>query len=233
MPLYFASDVHLRLDRPERARRFARWVDRLSAEDSLWIVGDLCDFWCATRQAEAFRGACPGLRGLAAFRARGGRLSIIPGNHDFRLGVYYESALGATFLPEPVDLDAFGLRVRLVHGHLLGARRKWKAAMESRAFFQGFARLPTAVADPLDRLLEQTNDKGRLASEERHLGVFRRYAQGVQGKADLLVIGHVHRQVDEPADGLRLVVLGGWHDRANFLKIDESGATLHSESEPA
>ena len=43
---YFASDVHLRLDRPERGRRFARFVGGLEpGVDTLTIVGDLCDFW--------------------------------------------------------------------------------------------------------------------------------------------------------------------------------------------
>lgn len=210
----------------------ARWADRLGAGDTIWAGGDLCDFWCATRQTEAQTEQCPGLRALIAFRARGGILNIIPGNHDLWLGPFYERFLGASFLLEPVDVEAHGLRIRLVHGHLLGARQRWKAVMESRAFFQAFARLPATVARPLDRLLEQTNDQGRLRSEERHLDVFRRYARGQEGNRDLVVIGHVHRQVDEMTGGARLLVLGGWHVRTNFLKIDESGATLHSESDP-
>lgn len=232
MAVYFTSDVHLRLDRPERDRRFARWVNGLEASDTLWIVGDLCDFWGATRQSEAETASGPGLRALEAFHSRGGDLSIIPGNHDLWLGPFYERVLGARFLAEPVDLEVHGLRLRLVHGHRLGARRLWKACMESRAFFAGFARAPSILADPLDHLLEQSNDRGRRASEERHLAVFRRYTQEQVEGADLVIIGHVHRQVDEPGSRPRLVVLGGWHDRANYLRIDASGAVLVSEPDP-
>ena len=231
MPVYFASDVHLRSDRPERALRFARWVGRLQAEDTVWIVGDLCDFWCATRQGRAQTEQCPGLIALASFRARGGSLNILPGNHDVWLGPFYERFLQACFVAEPVDIQVCGFTVRLVHGHLLGARRRWKAGMESRAFYHAFARLPRLVANPLDRLLEQANENGRLASEERHLRVFRRYASGLPTGEDMVIFGHVHRQVDELAGGCRLIVLGGWHDSTNYLKIDQTGALLRSEAD--
>ncbi|MDR3637325.1 MAG: metallophosphoesterase family protein [Isosphaeraceae bacterium] len=232
MPVFFTSDVHLRLDRPERATRFARWVDCLAGSDTLWVVGDLCDFWAAARQRDSQTEGCPGLRSLAHFRARGGALHIIAGNHDLWMGPLYERVLGVPFVPEPVDIVVQGLRVRLVHGHLLGARRLWKAWMESRTFFRGYAGLPAALARPLDGLLEQTNQHGRLASEERHLEVFRRYAAEQSAESDLVVIGHVHRPVEELRGGYHLIVLGGWHDRANYLRIDEAGATLRSEPDP-
>ena len=125
MPAYFVSDVHLRLDRPERSRRFARWVEGLRPGDPLVIAGDLCDFWFASRQRRADPLACEGLRALADFRARGGSTTIMPGNHDTWLGPLYERALGARFVPEPLEVEAYGRRVHLVHGHLLGARSAW------------------------------------------------------------------------------------------------------------
>ena len=51
MPHYFASDVHLRIDRPDRDRRFRAWLGRLTRDDALVIVGDLCDFWMGARRA--------------------------------------------------------------------------------------------------------------------------------------------------------------------------------------
>ncbi len=48
--------------RPARSgRRLARLVDRLGPEDSLTIVGDLCDFWYAARQHRADPMDCAGL----------------------------------------------------------------------------------------------------------------------------------------------------------------------------
>ena len=66
----------------------------------------------------------------------------MPGNHDAWLCPFYERELGARIIPEPHDLTIHGLRLQLVHGHLLGARQAWKSWMESHAFFEGFGRVP-------------------------------------------------------------------------------------------
>ncbi len=224
MAHYFASDVHLREDHPERDQRFRRFVEGLSRTDSLVIVGDLCDFWMGARKSDRQLAAYPSLRSLAEFRRAGGSLTILPGNHDYWLQPFYGNVLGATLLPDPADLLVEGLRIRLAHGHLLGARRMWKAAMESRAFFRAFGLLPGPFARPLDRVLCWKNERGLLADEERHLAVYRTYAASCRGVADLLVIGHVHRAVDEPGAGARLIVLGGWQHRSSYLRIDESEA---------
>jgi UDP-2,3-diacylglucosamine hydrolase len=227
VPAYFASDVHLRLDRPERAQRFARWIQTLQDGDTLVVVGDLCDFWFASRQQRG--GAplqCPGLRALAEFAARGGSVTILPGNHDAWLGLFYERTLGARFVHEPVDLEVGGQRVRLVHGHLLGARQPWKAVMETRWFLEAFRHLPTPVARGLGLLLDRSNDRHLAAVERRHLEVFRQYADQFAGIVDLVIFGHVHRWYNDESRPPRMVVLGSWHHRSSYLKIDLTGAWL-------
>jgi UDP-2,3-diacylglucosamine hydrolase len=230
---YFASDVHLRFDRPERNRRFANFLSRLKPDDALYVVGDLCDFSLAARRSATELLECDSLRALAEYRRSGGALAIMAGNHDRWLGSFYADHLGASIITEPHDLNAFGHRVRLVHGHLLGARRPWKAWMESRVFFEAFRRLPQPIADRLDRALTWRNERELLADEERHLRVFRHYAASCRGSADLVVIGHVHRPVDVVDDAPRLVVLGGWQRRSSFLKIDAVGASFHIEEDRA
>jgi UDP-2,3-diacylglucosamine hydrolase len=224
---YFASDVHLRDDHPERDERFRSWLGGLGPSDSLLIAGDLCDFWMASRPAEDRLAAYPSLRALAEFRRGGGSLTIMAGNHDAWLCPFYARALGAEIAEEPCDRVVHGLRVRVVHGHRLGARRLWKAGMESHAFFRSFGLLPGPVARSLDRLLTWRNGRGLLADEERHLRVYRAYAESCRGVADLVIIGHVHRPVDEVTTGPRLIVLGGWQHRTSYLKIDEAGASVH------
>jgi UDP-2,3-diacylglucosamine hydrolase len=232
VPAYFASDVHLRLDRPERGRRFARWVESLEAHDTLTIVGDLCDFWFAARQRDGERMACPGLQALAAFRARGGAITILPGNHDAWLGPFYERDLGARFLPEPVALEVYDLRIHLVHGHLLGARRAWKAGMESRTFFDAFHSLPAPLAHGFDALLDWKNSHDREITNQRHIAVYRRYTARHAGDADLVVLGHIHGPLDDAVMRPRMCVLGGWHEQASYLRIDDAGAALIVEADP-
>jgi len=126
-------------------------------------------------------------------------------------------------------LTSHGLRLHLVHGHLLGARRKWKAFLESREFFRGFGAVPHPLARGLDAVLEAKNQRGLDDDEHRHLAVYRAYAARFRDEADLVVFGHVHRAVDEPGPP-RMIVLGGWQDRISFLKIDARGASLLIET---
>jgi UDP-2,3-diacylglucosamine hydrolase len=230
---YFASDVHLRFDEPDRDRRFRAWLGSVGCDDTLVIAGDLCDFWMAARSTESELLRSESLRRLADFGRAGGHLLIMPGNHDAWLCPFYSAALGAQIIGEPIDFLIHGLRVRLVHGHLLGARRAWKAWMEGRAFFQGFRHVPGPLAVALDHVLVWNNQRGLAADEERHLRVFRKYAETCRGAADLVVVGHVHRAVDDRASDPRLIVLGGWQQRPSYLKVDASGASFHAENDPA
>jgi UDP-2,3-diacylglucosamine hydrolase len=233
VPAYFTSDVHLRLDRPERGLRFARWVQTLGPADSLLIVGDLCDFWFATRQRPLQALQCPGLRALAELTARGGQVSVMAGNHDLWLESFYVQNLGVRWVPDPYEVETHGMRVHAVHGHLLGARSGWKSLLETRAFLEGFARLPGFLASSLEHSLEGTNALRRAASDKRHLAFYRRYADSLAGRADLALFGHIHRPCDDTSREVRMVVLGSWHEGESYLKVDEQGATLVIKAETA
>jgi UDP-2,3-diacylglucosamine hydrolase len=166
---------------------------------------------------------------LAEFRRQGSSLAIMSGNHDEWLCPFYEAELGATIITEPHDMTIHGIRLRIVHGHLLGARRAWKALMEGRAFFEAFSYVPGPFARALDHVLARRNQRGLGADEERHLRIYGKYAAQFQGYADIVVFGHVHRPVDMIHAKPRLIVLGGWQRRSSFLRIDASGATFHVE----
>ncbi|WZO97175.1 metallophosphoesterase [Isosphaeraceae bacterium EP7] len=226
MPSFFISDVHLRLDRPERGRRLARFLEGVAPGDDLTIVGDLCDFWFAARQRLGDITKCEGLLALIRRRDAGGRTTVLLGNHDTWLGSFYRETFDAEVVDEPLDVVSHGLRIRMVHGHLLGARSAWKGAMESRAFLHGFGLLPSLVADRLALKLKRSNARLLEKTDARHRVIYRQYADSVAGEIDLLVVGHIHVQWDDPGPSPRLVVLGGWHSATNYLRVNGSGAHL-------
>ncbi len=229
MPHYFASDVHLRNDRPDRDRRFRAWLNRLTRDDSLVIVGDLCDFWMGARRAHDDPLRSESLRALAEFRRQGGSLAIMAGNHDEWLCPFYEAELGATIIAEPHDMTVHGMRLRLVHGHLLGAgapgRRGWRAARSSKRFLTSPDRSP----GPSIKSWRGATSAGSRPTKSGTCASIDEYAAQFQGSADIVVFGHVHRPVDLAHTNPRLIVLGGWQRRSSFLKIDASGATFHVE----
>jgi UDP-2,3-diacylglucosamine hydrolase len=224
--LYLLSDVHLRLDRPERGRRLARLVESLGAGDRLVVVGDLCDFWFASRQIHGDVDSCAGLRCLKEFGARGGGLTLLPGNHDAWLGAFYEQTIGVGYAGPSVDLAFGGIRIHATHGHLLGARSAWKGWMEGRAFLKGFTAIPGPMAGAMGRLLDSSNDIHRDSVDRKHLTIYRAYADRMSAEADLCIFGHIHRTYDDPATHPRLVVLGGWHHRTSYFRVDEETARL-------
>jgi UDP-2,3-diacylglucosamine hydrolase len=222
---YFASDIHLRLDRPQRGLKFGRWVDELEGSDNLTIVGDLCDFWMASRQYPLNPNVCAGLKSLIAFRARGGTLTIVPGNHDQALRRDFATVLDARCIEEPsVEWVIHGMRVLVAHGHRLRAPAQWKRMMESDAFLQAFRSLPNPVAHVLERTLDINNERKRKKAEDRQIACYREYADTLGGSKDLIIFGHVHRFVDDQSRSPRLVVLGDWIEGASYLKIDAGGA---------
>jgi UDP-2,3-diacylglucosamine hydrolase len=224
---YYASDVHLRLDRPGRSRRFAHWMHSLESTDSLTLVGDLCDFWFASRQPRRAATACEGLSALLDFHRRGGSVVVMAGNHDLWLGDYYRDELGLRWVADSLDEVVYGIRIHAVHGHRLGARSAWKGLMEGHAFVRAFGAFPHPRAAGLEHLLEWKNERGRAASDRRHLIAYRRYADQIADQSDLVVLGHIHRTIDDRSTTPRLVVLGDWLEKTSYLRVDETGATLH------
>ena len=224
MPLYFLSDVHLRLDRPERAARLSRFVSGLQPEDRVVIVGDLCDFWFASRQVEQVS-RCEGLRSLAAFQAGGGALTLMPGNHDAWLGPFYAKTLGVGYESESLDLVYGGTRFHATHGHTVGAHSPWKRWMKGQAFLRAFHETPAPLASVLNVLLDSANEFHRESVDRKHIAVYRRHANTIGDQADVCVYGHIHQTVDQIGESPRLVILGGWHRQSSYLRVEDDGSS--------
>ena len=109
-------------------------------------------------------------------------------------------------------MTTHGLRLHLVHGHLLGARKKWKGWMETREFKSAFELLPGPVAGLLDQLLERKNRSGLADDEHRHLASFRpmRPSSGARPISWSLAMSTARSTI--PDSDPRMIVLGGWQD---------------------
>lgn len=230
---YFLSDVHLRPDRPERDRRLERFAARLAAADRVFVLGDLCDFWFVARRRpdQTF----PALERLARFTERGGELTIIAGNHDAGLTPFYQNVLGARVVPDRLELTLDGCRFFLAHGHRVSSRRWWKHLLETRAFLTGFRLLPRPLAAFCDRTLIGFNDSTRSMENARHLQTYRALVCRFPSAPDVLILGHSHFLHDEMHEGVRLIVLDSWYQRANWLTWDgrELRWTVECGEEPS
>ena len=161
------SDVHIRLDRPERGERLAALVGGLDPDDRLFIAGDLCDFWFASRQRHADPRRCPGLSSLLQFRERGGELRVLLGNHDNGMGRHYERRFSLTIDAQPLRWTSHGLRIELTHGHLVAAKAPLESLDGKPCLPQEFRRVAGLRGAGLANLLDASNERTRAGSEQR------------------------------------------------------------------
>lgn len=202
-------------------------MDSVGRDDTIVVVGDLCDFWFSSRQRRGDPRRCAGLAALIRHREAGGRVRILLGNHDATLGPFYRDSLGAEWIAGRAStIEAHGQRIRIEHGHLAGARNPLKGLMEARSFRRAFGLLPEFAARGLESALDRSNDVHRQVSDARHLVNFRSIADHLEGPADLVVFGHAHVVLDEQRASSRLVILGDWLRGESVLRVDDRGATL-------
>lgn len=220
------SDAHLtRADEPAQAALVAL-VDALPPTH-LVLLGDIFHFWwgwAGVVDAELV----PLLAALLRARARGVRLSFVPGNHDWRPGPFFVETLGARVLPELREPVA-GRRLLAVHGDEVDTRlgyRITRAALRGRAF----GALMRALGPERGQRLGMTLAGGsrRLGADEAGaaqgrwlLARQREWALARLGpEADLVVMGHCHQPTLERHPGGVFVNLGDWARDRLYLCLE-------------
>src|SRR5258705_6467505 len=140
----FMSDAHLGIDPKQReVAREARLLDFLYAlpgrAESLFVVGDLFEFWFEYRTAIPRR-YFELLRALKHVREQGVEITCLAGNHDFWLGHFLHDELGIRTAEGPVTTTLQGRRIWLHHGDgLLGGDLGYKV-------LKRIVRSPTSIA---------------------------------------------------------------------------------------
>ena len=123
---YFVADVHLGLkagNPSEREDRFVQWLRsiRTAETKSLWLLGDIWDFWYEYRDVVPREGARV-VSELIQMVAEGIEVNFIPGNHDIWCYSFFES-LGIRKLQQPQVADIDGKSFLLGHGDALGGAK--------------------------------------------------------------------------------------------------------------
>ena len=235
MAIYFISDVHLGLrpreeekEKEERLLSFLRTAYRLV--DSLYILGDLFDFWFeyATVIPKGFHRT---LAALQEFTDRGKAVHYLTGNHDFWIGDYFTVELGIRLHADPFEELLEGKRVYLHHGdglaeHDLGyrmikpvLRNKWNIRLYrwlhpdlgvrlARRSSRG-SREYTSAKD-----YGETNGMVQFAAKRFHEGV------------DIVIMGHRHKPIIIKVGTGTYVNLGDWITYNTYAVLDRGTIEL-------
>jgi UDP-2,3-diacylglucosamine pyrophosphatase LpxH len=98
---------------------------------------------------------------------------------------------------------------------------------------RSFSALPNPVADLLDDQLNKSNNVKRMKDEAKLLPYYHRYADTLDSDTDLVIFGHIHTPIHDVGRSPNLIVLGSWHDKTHYLRLDEAGLRMIAEDDPA
>jgi UDP-2,3-diacylglucosamine hydrolase len=229
-PSLFISDLHLHETRPKTSAAFFRFLSsEARSAASLYILGDLFDYWVGDDQLDhdvLSRHVNAALRELSD---AGVKLFFMRGNRDFLIGERFAAEAGLTLLDDPTVASFGDKEVILMHGDTLCTddtayqqfRRQsrdpvWQANILSRSYVERLA-LAATIRERSNTekatKAEDIMDVSRSSVE----AVFRQY-----GYADL-IHGHTHRPATHTheVDGIlcHRRVLADWHNSAQSFSL--------------
>ncbi len=122
--IYFASDFHLGVPNNEaslvREKRIVAWLDQIKDDaHSIYLLGDIFDFWFEYRQAIP-KGFIRLQGKLAELRDKGLPIYFFTGNHDMWMFEYFEKEMGIVIYRKPQLLSLGNSKVLVGHGDGLG-----------------------------------------------------------------------------------------------------------------
>lgn len=215
------SDLHLDPSHPQTAQSFLRYADTTCA-DAVLILGDLFEAWVGDdMRHQAFEAEMVG-----ALRRLGQRcwLGIMVGNRDFLMGQELMADCHAHALPDPLVLNAFGLRRLITHGDAwclddqpyLAFRQQVRQPAWQTAFLQQPLEQRLATARHMRQASEARKREQNSPAEWADVDPARALAWLQATECQELIHGHTHRPGRSP--------LRPAHDRTS-----SSSTTAHRE----
>ena len=114
----FIADAHLRRPEDRNYQVLLSFLESQMGElRTLYLLGDIFEFWMGFDHV-AFTQYVPILNCLFRLHAQGARIVYVEGNHDFKLGPFFEQTLDCTIFPDGGEVQIDGHRVYLAHGDL-------------------------------------------------------------------------------------------------------------------
>jgi len=221
---YFASDFHLGLaggtDPREREQRVTAWLDRVSADAaSIWLLGDVFDFWWEYRKVIP-KGFTRFLGRLAALTDRGVEVHIFTGNHDMWMKGYLAEECGVTVHYEPLLTTIGNELFYLAHGEGLGSRKPGGKLLfglfrsrTARVLFSALhPRWGVAIGHAWSKhsRLAKHVSLPFLGEDREDLIRHMRTVDKGGCKAKYYIYGHRHLPLTFDENGRRMIILGDW-----------------------
>lgn len=232
----FISDLHLCPSRPAVNEIFFRFLrETAPAADSLYILGDLFEYWIGDDDMENGLNA-EVVNALRALSTRGTHVFFMHGNRDFLIGPAFADAAGLTLLPDPTLIELHGQRVLLMHGDTLCTDdidyQRFRALVRDPAWQANFLARPLADRRTEVEEMRRRSEDSKLKKPTAIMDVSPRAVEETLrlfSYPPLLIHGHTHRPgrhvviVDGHSCTRR--VLADWHEsHVSILHLDPQSA---------
>lgn len=237
MPVYFFSDVHLGLgDKNEERKKEERLLGFLRSilptTETLFIVGDLFDFWFdyATVIPKGFHRT---LSMLQEFTDRKIPVHYVAGNHDYWIDGFFRDDLGMILHFEPFEIRLDGKRIYVHHGDGLARNdlgyRLIKPVLRNPLAIRLYRLLHPDIGVRLARGSSRTSrayTSDKYYGEEE--GMIERAALKIQDGIDIVIMGHRHQSRLERIGNGVYVNLGDWITYHSYAVLQNGAISLRT-----
>jgi UDP-2,3-diacylglucosamine hydrolase len=231
---YFVSDAHLGISirgHDDRQERLFSFFDSITeSAESLYIVGDLFDFWIEYKHAIR-----PDYYAVVARLGRlvesGVEIHYLAGNHDFALGPFLRDRVGVHIHQEHVETIVQGKKVHLYHGDGLVKKdvgyRILKRILRNPLNQRLYKLLHPDIGVPLGTFFSG-NSRKMLANwlTEEKLEEYRQHARRLLATSDIVIFGHTHKPELRKYGDKTYVNTGEWIRKYTFAKMDKGEIRL-------
>ncbi|WP_088347032.1 MULTISPECIES: UDP-2,3-diacylglucosamine diphosphatase [Rhodomicrobium] len=227
----FISDTHLGT-RSCQADAILEFL-RLNDAETIYLVGDIIDFWRVKRGPVWPQSHNDVLQKLLRKVRKGARIIFIPGNHDEALRDYCGMSFGGIEIHHDfVHQTADGRRILVMHGDefdIVVRYAKWLAFLGDRSY-----EIALWCNNPLNWVRRRLGFgywslsaylKQRVKSAVNFIGEFETAIadEAKRREADGVICGHIHHAADRMIHGIRYINCGDWVESCTALAEDHDG----------
>jgi len=225
---YFISDAHLGIHIDGRENRqdylFSFFDQIRDHAASLYIIGDLFDFWIEYKYAirPDYFAVVSRLHGLVE---SGVEIHYLAGNHDFALGPFLRDIVGVKIYEDHLETVVQGRKVHLYHGDGLVKKdvgyRILKRILRNPFNQKLYRLIHPNIGVPLGSFFSGSSRKMLVnwITEEK-LEEYRQNAVRLLANNDIVMFGHTHRPELQKYGEKIYVNTGEWIRRFTFAKME-------------
>lgn len=233
----FVSDLHLQPSHPATSAAFFAFLkDRAMASRSLYLLGDIFEYWAGDDDLDTLH---PQLVASAIREVSDAGVKVywIAGNRDFLVNRGFAEAAGLTLLDEPYVTEIGGHKIALVHGDAQCTDdvkyMQFRAMVRQPQWQQQFLSMPLSKRKEIIAGLREGSREAQSGKSYEIMDVTPQAIDELFAStgAGIIIHGHTHRPAVHQYGERKRYVLPDWDldtepARGGWIAIHDDGAIV-------